>query len=80
MSNFVSIVNLYCNFYGYKKRKKVLDISYTKMIDLIYFSIWGCSIITSRFRDRWLYTFFVILRDGKVGGVVGSLFITVTLR
>ena len=30
----------------------------------------GDSIITSRPASRWVYTFFVILRDGKLGGWV----------
>ena len=30
--------------------------------------IWGDSIIMSRTGGRWVYTFFVILRDGKLGG------------
>ena len=28
----------------------------------------GDSIIASRPRGRWVYTFFLILRDGKLGG------------
>ena len=32
--------------------------------------IWGDSIITSRTGGRWVYTFFMILRDGKLGGWV----------
>ena len=29
--------------------------------------LWGDSIITSRPGGRWFYTFFVILREGKLG-------------
>ena len=32
--------------------------------------VWGDSIITSRPGEWWVYTFFVILRDGKLGGWV----------
>ena len=35
------------------------------------------SIITSRPGGRWVYTFFVILRDGKLGGGVGWYLIKV---
>ena len=31
-------------------------------------ALWSCSIIASRLWGRWFYTFFVILRDGKLGG------------
>ena len=34
----------------------------------ISFGFWSNLLITSRAGGRWVYIFFVILRDGKLGG------------
>ena len=39
-------------------------------LDQGFLFIRGDSIITSHLRGRWVYGFFVILRDGKLGGWV----------
>ena len=41
--------------------------SITKLLRDVNLDLRGDSIITSRPAGRWVYTLFVILRDGKLG-------------